>query len=398
MKKKKGYGKYAVYAFLTAVFLMACILGGCKEKEHAKVKAIRIPNQTTEGAIERVTQEAVILEETTDTPAQANDAPSQTPDAQPQATTIPAQTLSTGGSPFAEHGALSVSGSSLVDKNNEPYQLFGMSTHGLAWFPEYVNEEAFATLRSWNTNCVRLAMYTSEYNGYCTGGDKEALKNLVKQGVEFATKQGMYVIIDWHVLNDQNPMTYKDEAKEFFAEMSALYKDRDNIIYEICNEPNGVGWESVKNYAQEVIPVIRANDGNAVILVGTPEWCQRVDSAVASPLPFDNIMYTLHFYAATHTDWLRQRAEDAINSGLPVFISEFGMCDASGNGANDFNQAEEWMALIDRYQLSYCCWNLANKAESSSMLNSGCKKTSGWTQEDLSESGKWIVNRFQSEE
>lgn len=394
MEKKKSYGKYFAYVCLAYVFFMACILEGCKEKEHVKIKAIRIPNQTTEGAIETITKEAVILEETTAAPAQATDAPAQIPAAQPQAATIPTQT----GSPFAEHGALGVSGSSLVDKNNEPYQLFGMSTHGLAWFPEYVNEEAFATLRSWNTNCVRLAMYTSEYNGYCTGGDKEALKNLVKQGVEFATKQGMYVIIDWHVLNDQNPMRYKEEAKDFFAEMSALYKDRDNILYEICNEPNGVDWESVKNYAQEVIPVIRANDGNAVILVGTPEWCQRVDLAVASPLPFDNIMYTLHFYAATHTDWLRKRAEDAINSGLPVFISEFGMCDASGNGANDFNQAAEWMALIDRHQLSYCCWNLANKAESSSILNSGCKKSSGWTQEDLSESGKWIVNRFQSEE
>ena len=380
------------------VLLMICsALGGCSKDKIVKNKEQQIPAPVTASSIESVTQEEIKPEtqETTESETQ------KTIEPETQKTTEPATQENmesvSGGSPFAEHGALRVAGTNLVDKNGNPYQLFGVSTHGLSWFPEYVNADAFATLRSWNTNCVRLAMYTAEYNGYCTGGDKEALKNTVKQGVDHATSQGMYVIIDWHVLNDRNPMTYKEEAKAFFSEMSSLYKDRDNIIYEICNEPNGVDWETIKSYAQEVIPVIRANDSNAVILVGTPEWCQQVDQAAASPLAYDNIMYTLHFYAATHTDWLRQRAESAINSGLPIFVSEFGMCDASGNGGNDFGQAASWMDLISRYNLSYCCWNLANKAETCAIINSWCTKTSGWSDEDLSESGKWIVNQFRSE-
>ena len=77
--------------------------------------------------------------------------------------------------------ALHVSGTCLADENENPVQLYGMSTHGLSWFPQYVTYETFQTLRDdWGTNCVRLAMYSGEYNGYCTGGDKEALKNLVK--------------------------------------------------------------------------------------------------------------------------------------------------------------------------------------------------------------------------
>lgn len=385
-------------AILLVLLMLCSFLGGCGKDKTGKIQGQQIPDQTTESSIDIVSQEAIeaATQETIEPAGQETTEAATQEDI--EIVTQENRESVSGGSPFAEHGALRVVGTNLVDQNGNPYQLFGMSTHGLSWFPEYVNADAFATLRNWNTNCVRLAMYTAEYNGYCTGGDKEALKNTIKQGVEYATSQGMYVIIDWHILSDGNPMTYKEEAKAFFAEMSSLYKDRDNIIYEICNEPNGgVDWETIKSYAQEIIPVIRANDSNAVILVGTPEWCQQVDQAAASPLGYDNIMYTLHFYAATHTDWLRQRAESAINSGLPIFVSEFGMCDASGNGGNDFGQAASWMELIGRYNLSYCCWNLANKAETSSIINSWCAKTSGWSDEDLSESGKWIVNQFQSE-
>lgn len=300
---------------------------------------------------------------------------------------------------FGRHGVLSVNGANLVDANGEKMQLRGMSTHGIAWFPDFVSMETFKFLRDeWNTNCVRLAMYTHEYNGYCAGGDKEWLKGLVKNGVEYAAELGMYVIVDWHVLNEQNPLTYKDEALKFFDEMSGLYADYGNVIYEICNEPNGSGsWNDVTAYANEVIPVIRTNDPDSVIIVGTPTWSQDIDQAMNSPLKYDNIMYAFHFYAATHTDWLRSRMENCINNGLPVFISEFGMCDASGNGAIDTYQSEQWKALIDKYNTSYMCWNLANKNESSSILKESCRKLSGWTDDDLSEQGRIVRGWFTSE-
>ncbi|MEY8339218.1 glycoside hydrolase family 5 protein [Lachnospiraceae bacterium 62-35] len=302
-------------------------------------------------------------------------------------------------SPAGLHGALRVENASLVDKNGEPFRLYGMSTHGIAWFPQYVNEDTFSTLRDdWKTNCVRLAMYTEEYGGYCSGGNKEELKALVKKGVDAAAKLGMYVIIDWHVLNDRDPNIHKEEAIAFFQEMSSLYRDRDNVLYEICNEPNGgTSWESIKSYAKEVIPVIRSNDKDAVIIVGTPDWSQEIDKAAESPLEYGNIMYALHFYAGTHTDWLRQRLERCEEKGLPVFVSEFGMCDASGNGGNNFEQAAKWMNVLKKYNISCCCWNLANKAETSSVIAPSCEKISGWTQEELSESGRWIRDYFISQ-
>ncbi|MCM1191060.1 MAG: cellulase family glycosylhydrolase [Butyrivibrio sp.] len=290
-------------------------------------------------------------------------------------------------------GPLQVIGADLCDSRGNPIQLRGVSTHGIAWFPDYVNEALFRELHEqWNVNVVRLAMYTAESGGYCSGGDKEQLKQLIRNGVEYASGADMYVIIDWHILSDGDPNTYKEEAKKFFGEMSAEYADRDNILYEICNEPNGgTSWSRVKEYAEEIIPVIRENDEDAVILVGTPNWCQYVDQAAADPITgWDNIMYTLHFYAATHKESLRQTMTAARDAGLPIFVSEYSICDASGNGGIDEAQAAAWVETMDRYGISYVAWSLSNKNETAALISSSCSKLSGLTEDDLSSTGKWL--------
>ena len=227
------------------------------------------------------------------------------------------------GTPLENHGKLSIDGTDVVDKNGKKYQLKGVSTHGLAWFPEYVNKDAFQTLRDdWGANLIRLAMYTGESGGYCQDGDKSKLKSLVDDGVEYATELGMYVIIDWHILSDNNPSMNQDEAIAFFDEMSAKYVDYDNVLYEICNEPNGsTSWSDVKEYAEAIIPVIRANDKDAIIIVGTPTWSQDVEIAADDPITGqENIAYTTHFYAATHKDNIRSKVKTAHDKGLCVFI------------------------------------------------------------------------------
>ena len=286
-------------------------------------------------------------------------------------------------------------GTQLLDSSNNPVQLKGVSTHGLAWFGQYVNEGCFSTLKNdWKCSVVRLALYTAENGGYCTDGDKAQLMELVDRGVQYATNQDMYVIVDWHTLSDTNPNMYLDEAKAFFEDVSSRYASKNNVIYEICNEPNGsTSWDDVKTYANEVISVIRSHDKDAVILVGTPNYSQDVDKAAASPLKgFDNIMYTLHFYAATHRDDLRARLSAALDVGLPVFVSEYGICDASGNGAIDAQSAHAWIELLNERGVSYVAWNLSNKDESAAMLRPDCEKLSGFTIDDLSISGTWVYD------
>lgn len=295
-------------------------------------------------------------------------------------------------------GKLHVKGTQLVSENGQPVQLRGISTHGLSWFPEFVNQQLFTELRTdWNANVVRLAMYTAEYDGYNTGGNKAQLRKLVFDGVKYATNADLYAIVDWHTLSDNDPNTYADSAITFFDEISKKLADNNNVIYEICNEPNGsTTWANVKAYAKRVIPVIRKNDSDAVILVGTPEWSQRIDEAADDPLEFENVMYTLHFYAATHQQDLRNRLQETVDKGLPVFVSEFGICDASGNGAIDKKSANAWVSLMDKLNVSYICWNLSNKDESSALIKAGVSKTSGFSYKDLSGEGKWLYNVLHS--
>ncbi len=296
-------------------------------------------------------------------------------------------------------GALHVEGPQLVGENGQPVQLRGVSTHGLAWFPQYVNQSLFDELRQdWGATVVRLAMYTAESGGYCEGGDRAKLEQLVEDGITFATEADLYVVVDWHILSDSNPLQHVDEAKAFFGEVSLLYPDHDNVIYEICNEPNGsTSWADIKAYADEVVPVIRENAPNAVVVVGTPTWSQRVDEAAADPLDFDNVMYALHFYAATHQQDLRDRLSAAVGAGLPVFVSEFGICDASGNGSIDYDSADAWVRLMDKLDVSYICWNLSNKDEASALFRPGCSKTSGFSEADLSAEGVWLQRVLRGE-
>ena len=313
----------------------------------------------------------------------------------PAATVPQAPSDPKGTTPVSQHGQLSVKNGQLVDKSGKGYQLRGMSTHGLTWFPEFVNESAFRTLRDdWNTNVVRLAMYVDEWgNGQCYMGNKSGSLELLEKGVDICIKLDMYVIIDWHVLNPGDPSKYTNEAKSFFETVSKRYAKYPNVIYEICNEPNGgASWSgNIKPYAEKIIPVIRKNAPNSVIIVGTPTWSQEIDKPLSDPLNYKNVMYAFHFYAATHAG-LRSNVENCVAQGLPGFVSEFGTCDASGGGANDFNETQKWLSYFDKQGISYCNWSICNKDETCSVLRPGTSANGNWSESDLTENGKWMRN------
>ena len=295
--------------------------------------------------------------------------------------------------PVGKHGKLSVEGTKIVDKNKQEFQLKGVSTHSIAIYSQYINEETFKEMRdNWNINVIRIAMYSNPNDGYT-----KELHSKVKEAVNYATDLGLYVIIDWHILQDNNPNTYKNEAISFFEEMANEFKNNKNVLYEICNEPNGdVTWDKdIKPYAEEVISKIRAIDTNAIIIVGTPKWSQDVDIVANNPITdYENIMYTLHFYAATHKDELRKKLKIAHEKGLPIFVTEFGISDASGNGTISQEEGDKWIELLNSYNISWVCWNLSNKNETSAILNSNCNKTTGFQESDFSQQGKWLLKKL----
>ena len=291
----------------------------------------------------------------------------------------------------------------IVDQYGKPFQMRGASTHGVQWFPEYINKGAMQTLRDeWGVNLLRMACYVTQYNGYTNGG-QSLIDSKIVEGVQAAKELGMYVIVDWHI-HEENPHTTKTVAEQFFKKYATLYKDYDNVIFEICNEPTGVQWYTGGNdlysYCKDIAGIIRDCGSKALIVCGTNNWSQDVEDVAKKPLKddgFKDIMYTFHFYSGTHYEDKRQKVRTAVAAGTPIFVTEFGICDASGNGGYDTANADEWIEFLDSMNISYACWSFCNKGESASYLKTSCNKTTGGFEEsDLTTTGIWLVNTYRA--
>lgn len=297
------------------------------------------------------------------------------------------------------HGQLSVRGGRLVDQQGDIVQLRGVSSHGIMWYPQYGNYRSLQTLREQGANVFRLAMYTDGGNGYAAQPEATALT--LRTILENALGADMYAIVDWHVLEEETPNVYVEEAVRFFDTISSLYGDEPGVIYEICNEPNGdTDWNDIKAYAQRVIPVIRKNAPQSVILVGTPSYSTRIEDAIEDPLPFDNLLYTYHFYADISHSGYGRRLAAARDKGIGVFVSEWGM--GSAYDETEFRvlseKCEAFLDYLDENEISWVCWSLSNKEEGHALLGSETQRWSGWNAQDLTPYGRFIFNRLGSYE
>ena len=288
-----------------------------------------------------------------------------------------------------KNGLLRVQGNKIVNKHNLPLSLAGNSFFwsNNNWGGErYYTPEIVKWLKDdWNTSIVRAAMGVDEDGGYLN--NKTSNKIRVKTIVEAAIEQGIYVIIDWHSHHAED---YTNDAIMFFQEMANLYGQYDNVIYEIYNEPLDISWtETLKPYALSVIGAIREIDPDNLIIVGTPEWSQRVDLAAEDPITdYTNIAYTLHFYTVYHHEWLRERASDALESGIALFVTEWG---SLGYTLID-SEADKWMNWCYANKISHLNWAVNDKEEEWSILKPGSSTTGGWDDSDLTDAGKLAKN------
>lgn len=282
------------------------------------------------------------------------------------------------------HGQLSVRGTQLVDEKGEAIVLRGMSFGWHVWWPQFWNAEAVKWLKDdWHCTVLRGAMGVEPAGGYLQSA--AASKKLVKTLVDACIENGIYVIIDWH---DHHATAHAEESKAFFVEMARTYGKHPNIIYEIYNEPERDSWDEVKAYSETLIKAIREVDPDNIILIGSPHWDQDVHIAADNPITgATNIMYTLHFYAAIHKQWLRDRGDYALKKGLPLFVSEYGGCEASGNGPLNMEEWNAWIDWMEAQKISWCKWSVSDKRETCSVLVPRAKSTGGWPLSDLKPSG-----------
>ncbi|MBE1458989.1 endoglucanase [Nocardiopsis terrae] len=304
--------------------------------------------------------------------------------------------------PAGEHGQLRVCGLKLCDENGRPVQLTGMSSHGLQWFDHCLTDASLDALaHDWDADVLRVSTYVQE-GGYET--DPRGFTDRVHELIGEATERGLYVIVDWHMLTPGDPNHNTGLARDFFTEIASVHADKDNVLYEIANEPNGVSWGAIKGYAEEVVPVIRARDPEAVVLVGTRAWSSLGVSEgsdhteiTADPVAADNIMYVYHFYAASHGgvhfDAFRRAARE-----LPLFVTEFGTQEYTGDGPDDFGSAQAYLDFMAEEQISWVNWNFSDDFRSGAAFEPGTCHSGGPFAGTgaLKPAGEWIRDRIRT--
>ncbi|HUQ60208.1 glycoside hydrolase family 5 protein [Lentzea sp.] len=305
------------------------------------------------------------------------------------------------GSPAAVNGQLKVCGVKLCNQNGKQIQLRGMSTHGIQWYSQCVKTASLDALAGdWKADVLRISMYVQE-GGYESNPRK--FTDLVHGYIEEATKRGLYALVDWHQLSPGDPNHNTERAKTFFREIAQRHKDKTNIIYDIANEPNGVTWPRVKSYAEAVIPTIRAEDPDSLVLVGTHGWStfglsdgRDINEVSRNKVNASNLMYTFHFYAKDHRDSYLN-ALRTVSSQVPVFVTEFGSQEASGDGANDFTMANKFIAFMKEAKISWTNWNFSDDHRTGAVFKSGTCSGSGFSGEGpLKDAGKWVRNHIRT--
>jgi endoglucanase len=301
------------------------------------------------------------------------------------------------GSPAAVNGRLKVCGVQLCNKSGRAVQLRGMSTHGIQWFNGCNKSQWWDALQNdWKADFVRVAMYVAKgEDGYETNPRK--FTDLMHGYIEEATRRGLYVLVDWHQLDPGDPNVYTAKAKAFFKEIAQRHKDKTNIIYDIANEPNNVSWPKIKSYAEQLVPVIRAEDSDSLIISGTNGWSTFGHSDEQDPsvvlnnkVDATNFMYSFHFYAKEHRDDYVS-VLDRVSSQVPVFVTEFGTQEATGDGPNDFTMAQKYVDLMARKKISWANWNFSDDRRSGAVFKEGtCSGTSFSGTGKLKPAGVWV--------
>jgi endoglucanase len=250
-----------------------------------------------------------------------------------------------------------------------------MSTHGLQWHYNCYNDASLNALKDdWKADIMRVSMYVQE-DGYETdpAGFTDKADTIIGKLVD----RGLYVDIDWHQLSPGDPMVNLSKAKTYFTHMATKWGHLPNVVYEICNEPNGVSWARVRDYAHQIIPVIRAIDPDAVILVGTRAWSSlgisdgaNETEVINNPVNASNIMYVFHMYAASHKDMYRNALSRAADS-IPMFVTEWGTQTASGGGTNDFASSQLYIDLMASKKISWINWNYSHDPLSGAVFTQG---------------------------
>lgn len=312
---------------------------------------------------------------------------------------------------------------------------------GYVSFPSLVSVASLKRLTNVGVNCLRLTVQLTANSsglGYITTAgkasgetEKSKLLELVDTAVRNATSLGMYVIIDWGVLNE-NPNATFDSAAEFFGIMAEKYGQNPRVLFEICNEPNDT-WgvsngedRSVKRYEEKIIALIRDTGSHNVIICSPNQSATALSAYSSSATPGDdpiddpidnkyawNLAYTFHCYpynypwdekGVTSYGW---KLRDAVSAGLTVITTEMSPIKANltenrDETVFDLSETAKFVNFYLENDLGFCYfrYNFPNQGAALSqwiMFKPGVDALVEWTRDDLTDCGQWYYDILTSD-
>ena len=198
-------------------------------------------------------------------------------------------------------------------------------------------------------------------------GFEEYASRFIDTTVEHCKEQGVYLILDYHIIEDWDNERVVEQVEAFWDQAAPRYADEPHVVYEFWNEPQRPDddtletWNGWKEVAQPIVDGVREQAPETPIIVGSPGWTSLTKYAAESPFEGDNLIYAGHIYpgdgkSAEVLDPDYGEPADEV----PVMITEWGF-DAiddtqPGTRSNFGEPFKDW--LSGRENVGWTAWCL----------------------------------------
>ncbi|HZU81840.1 MAG TPA: cellulase family glycosylhydrolase [Polyangiaceae bacterium] len=178
------------------------------------------------------------------------------------------------------------------------------------------------------------------------------VSTVLQPAVDYATGKGLYVIVDFHQIDNATTGTSAADATTFWTDIAPRFASYGNVFYELFNEPidTSATWATLKPVVQGLIDTVRSSAPNNVLIVPSNSWDQRPGDAASDPPQGTNLMYTAHIYPSNWGQAFQTQVATAVTKA-PVFVTEWGYA-----ATNPHSWGTGLQTVIDGDGASWTAW------------------------------------------
>lgn len=174
--------------------------------------------------------------------------------------------------------SLSASGNKILLNNTTPVRLKGVARPSLEWNNQgqYLSTADITNMHSFGADMIRLDLNADYWNNSAELTTQGSYKQIVDAIIYYAQQNNMVVILDYHWSNDQVQQQAmapnNTTSTNFWKSVASKYKNFDNVIFELYNEPHDITtsvWlngDSSYLGMQQMYDLIRSQGANNLVI------------------------------------------------------------------------------------------------------------------------------------